>query len=415
MQVAFTDALTLYVFVFHSFLTASKDSDDGTTEEAKSRKKTNRQMLQLVRKFDNDTAEAARCLVEGFMRIPVDRRSDEMAEKVEKEINRYRKKVAHLLEKDKKRFFNTKGRAHQLDDSFAKVDSHPSLFGTQQEDEIDDDSLDSSDRDSDLEDTEAESNAEMEDDVDELSQRLSQLTQTKERKTRGKAKRYKKALNDPTLEDQTRRKRLRNIRTMLKDLADRNRLSLTVLIGMVLRNECYLKNRVLARVADCIIKSDPIDPFCSIQESIYIREECLLTKATYFRLRQRLLAHGIELPAEKRFRDGAAALRPPLEMYEHKPGKGAIGVKAKFKPALEHTFRDIMDVVERSRPDLQEALAKSGRTKEVTATVKYGLDGSGGHREIGKSKETNVISGKSANPCQKSHFSTLPKTKSASK
>ena len=355
-------------------------------------------MLQLVRKFDNDTAEAARCMVEGFMRIPVDRRSDEVVEKVEREIIRYRKKVGHLLKKDKKRLFLQKRHAHELDDSFSKIDSHPSLFGTQPEAEYSDDS---SSGDSDSEDTEAESVTDMGEDVDDLSQRLSQLSSTRassptqERKTRGEAKRYKKALNDPKLKDQTRRKRLRRIREMLRNLADKNRLSLTVLIGMVLRNECYINNRYLARVADCIINSDPIDPFCSIQESIYIREECLLTKQTYFRLRQRLLAHGIDLPAEKRFRDGAAALRPPLEMYELKPGGGPIGVKAKFKPALELTFRDIMDVVEKNRPDLQKAVAESERTKELTATVKYGLDGSGSHREIGKSKETNVISGKS--------------------
>ena len=73
---------------------------------------------------------------------------------------------------------------------------------------------------------------------------------------------------------------------------------------------------------------------------------------TYFRLRQRLKAHGIDLPAEKRYRDAARAMRPLVKHYQENPGEGPIGVKAHLKPSLEHTFKAIMEVVEKNKPDL---------------------------------------------------------------
>ena len=114
---------------------------------------------------------------------------------------------------------------------------------------------------------------------------------------------------------------------------------------------------------------------------------------TYFRLRQRLKAHGIDLPAEKRYRDAARSMRPLVKRYQENPGEDPIGVKADLKPSLEHTFKAIMENVENNKPDFQKNVFESGSTRNVTALVKFGLDGSGSHREIGKSKESNVISG----------------------
>ena len=234
-------------------------------------------------------------------------------------------------------------------------------------------------------------------DVDDLSQRLSQLSPTKPSKQLKRPKhrgpyRKKKALNDSKLDPDAKRKRLETINKKIQALADNNGVSIIILLGMVLKNECWTYNRKLALVAECIINSEPISPHISIQEAIYLREECLLTQRTYFRLRKRLLAHGIVLPAEKAYKDGAEAMRPYLVHYRRNPGEDAIGVKSKLKPSLEHTFKDIMDCVERDNPELQKRVHDCGGMKTVNATVKYGLDGSGRHREIGSSHETNVIS-----------------------
>ena len=114
---------------------------------------------------------------------------------------------------------------------------------------------------------------------------------------------------------------------------------------------------------------------------------------TYSRLRQRLKAHGIDLPAEKRYRDAARSMRPTLHNYQEITGEGPIGVIAHLEPSLEQTFKAILDVVEKNKPDFQKQVSDNGITKNITAKVKYGLDGSRSHREIGKSKETNIISG----------------------
>ena len=70
---------------------------------------------------------------------------------------------------------------------------------------------------------------------------------------------------------------------------------------------------------------------------------------TYFRLRQRLKAHGIDLPAEKRYRDAARSMRPLVKRYQENPGEDPIGVKADLKPSLEHTFKAIMENVENNK------------------------------------------------------------------
>ena len=134
-----------------------------------------------------------------------------------------------------------------------------------------------------------------------------------------------------------------------------------------------------------------------------------MTQITYFRLRRRLLAHGVILPAEKNYREGAARFRPKFEHFSLKEGEEPIGVKANFLGCLEHTFREIMEGVEKKNPQFQ---TEGGEPRKLYATVKYGehenqsrfqvispnvtsfagLDGSGSHREIGRSKVTNVIS-----------------------
>ena len=356
-------------------------------------------MLELIRRYHNNTKEAAISFVEEFMRIPVNRRSDVVAQKVEVVVEKYRKRAKHLLDKDRKRSFLSKKRAHQLDDSFGKIDSHPSLFGTQTSYE----SWRDSSEDSEAETEESDDNM---DDVDELSQRLSQMSPNKpkkKKKRRGPRGFYQvdKALNDPGLDDETRMKRLRRIRRTVAEIATKNGISLILLIGMVLKNETYIHDRQLARIADLIINGQPLKTDISAQEAIYLREECLLSQMTYFRLRQRLKAHGIDLPAEERYRDAARSMRPLLKQYQERPGEGPIGVKAHLKPSLEHTFKAIMEVVEKNKPDFQKEVSDSGSTRNVTAMVKFGLDGSGSHREIGKSKETNVISGERSIPLDK--------------
>ena len=94
---------------------------------------------------------------------------------------------------------------------------------------------------------------------------------------------------------------------------------------------------------------------------------------TYFRLRQRLLAHGIDLPAEKKYRDGAAAFRPRFEHYRLQPGEEPIGVKANFKACLELTFKEIMEGVEKKMPQFQGEVQEGGEPRKLYATVKYGL------------------------------------------
>ena len=94
---------------------------------------------------------------------------------------------------------------------------------------------------------------------------------------------------------------------------------------------------------------------------------------TYFRLRQRLLAHGIDLPAEKKYRDGAAAPRPRFEHYRLQPGEEPVGVKANFKACLELTFKEIMEGVEKKMPQFQGEVQEGGEPRKLYATVKYGL------------------------------------------
>ena len=376
-------------------------------EELRSRRKSNRQMIELLQKYHNDPREAATHLVEAFMRIPLDNRSDEVLVKIEKEIKKYRRKAQHLLTRHKKLFYERKNEASKLDDTFGKIDDHPSLFGTQEYDDWEEDS-EESDTDSveseDQEDAAGEvGDGDMEmGDVEDLSERLSQLssiresTQTKEKKPRGPRGFYKtdKALNDPRVKDKTRQKRLKRIKKAIKDIATKNGISLILLCAMVIKNDTYIHERQLARIAELIIDGGPLLSDISIQEAIYLREECLLTQTTYSRLRQRLKAHGIDLPAEKRYRDAARSMRPTLHNYQEIPDEGPIGVIAHLKPSLEQTFKAILEVVEKNKPDFKKQVSDSGIPKNITAKVKYGLDGSGSHREIGKSKETNVISGK---------------------
>ena len=216
-------------------------------------------MLELVRRYQNDIREATRNLVEEFMRIPINKCSDEMMEKFEAAVEIYRRKASHLLSKDKKRYF--RHRSHELEDSFAHMDSHPSMFGTQDEDD------------------------EM-GDIEDLSQRLSQLspikvsTQTERPKHRGDYMK-KDALNDPSLEESTRQKRLKRIRATLQIIANKNKLSLILLIGMVLKNETYIHDRQLARIADCILNSRPLKFDISNQEAIYIRDRYKNTSPFY--------------------------------------------------------------------------------------------------------------------------------------
>ena len=47
-------------------------------------------------------------------------------------------------------------------------------------------------------------------------------------------------------------------------------------------------------------------------------------------------------------------------------------MKAKLKASLEITLRDIMDVVEATMPDFKKDVTKSRRTKNLTASMKYG-------------------------------------------
>ena len=228
-------------------------------------------MLELIRKYENDNRRAARHLVEEFMKIPVDKRSDEMLEKIEQAVEKYRMKAHHLLEKDKKRTFLRKHRAHELDDSFGHADSYPSMFGTQPEETSESDSGSESGEDSEGQEGETGSDEAM-DDVDDLSQRLSQLSSTKpeRKKRRGKYKKKQK-LNDPKIDDDTRRKRMKRIKKKLQEFADEEKLSLIVIIALLLKNESYIHNRNIARVADCIIRDKPLDPYVSIQEAIYLR------------------------------------------------------------------------------------------------------------------------------------------------
>ena len=338
------------------------------------------------------------------MRIPVHKRSEEVMEKVEKEIEKYRLKAHRLMEKDKKRMFLRKSKAHELDDTFGQIESHPSLFGTQPGIESSKDSEESS-RTSGESGTESETSDEYEteesddemDDVESLSQGLSQISTTKagrkpERpKQRGDYKRGS-ALNSPKLKRRAKVKRMMKIKKKIQAIADHEGVSILVLLGMVMKNETYSYNRKLAKLADYIIQSKPLDPYLTIQEAIYLREECLLTKATYFRLRRRLLAHGIILPAEKDYREGSRAMRPHMEHYRHNPLEEAIGVKAKLKPSLELTFKEILETVEKNDPTFREAGDEGDTGRTFNATVKYGLDGSGSHRQIGSSQEMQVIS-----------------------
>ena len=107
-------------------------------------------------------------------------------------------------------------------------------------------------------------------------------------------------------------------------------------------------------------------------ESLISREECLLTKITYFRLGRRLLARGIVLPEEKKYREGAAKFRPKLEKFSLKEGEDPIGVKANFLDCLVHTFREIMEVVEKKNPQFQAEVNEGGEPRKLYATVKYG-------------------------------------------
>ena len=68
-------------------------------------------------------------------------------------------------------------------------------------------------------------------------------------------------------------------------------------------------------------------------------------------------------------------MRPPVEFYEIDPSEGPIGVKTKLKASLEHTFRDILEIVETNQPDFKKDVSDRKRTKNLTASVKYGLDG----------------------------------------
>ena len=235
--------------IFHLLQQNSGPGDENRDEKPK-RKKTKRQMLELVRRYHNDIREAATSLVDGFMKIPIDNRSDEMMEKFEAAIETYRKRTQLLLAKDKKRYF--RHRDNELDDTFANMDSHPSMFGTQEADE-------------DME------------DIDDLSQRFAVLSQTRASTQTDRPKHRgdymkKDALNNPNLEESTRQKRLKRIRETLQIIANKNKLSLILLIGMVLKNETYLHDRQLSRIADCILSSRPLKFDISIQEAIYIRD-----------------------------------------------------------------------------------------------------------------------------------------------
>ena len=147
-------------------------------------------------------------------------RSDEVASKVDAAVERYRKRARKLLQKDQDRLFQAKKRAHQLDESFGNIDSHPSIFGTQPFQESDDENSEDSSEDSD--DEAEESDNEM-DDVDDLSQRMSQMCPNCEAKKKSKGPRgfYQtdKALNDPQLQTEARKKRLRRIKKAIKVIA----------------------------------------------------------------------------------------------------------------------------------------------------------------------------------------------------
>ena len=253
-------------------------------EEVRARKVSNRQMLELIRRYENDNKRAARHLVNQFMQIPVGKRpSDKMLEKMEKVVDTYRRKASHLLSKDKARRFLRKKHAHELDESFGHEDSHPSMFGTQPEgehgdywesDEPSDSEMSSESGGGDGEEEGETGSDEAMDDVDDLSQGLSQLsTSQKRRKRRGKYKKRKdwRKLDDPKMNDQTRRDRMKAIKNKLQEFANQEELSLIVIIALFLKNEAYTFTRHIARVADAIIRDEPLDPYISIQEAIYLR------------------------------------------------------------------------------------------------------------------------------------------------
>ena len=129
-----------------------------------------------------------------------------MLERMEQVVILYSRKAQKLLKKDQDRQFRHPKQAQQLDESFGYVESHPSIFGTQPElpvvnyseesgSESESDASSESEESTGGQEEETGSDDEHMDDMDELSQRMSQSqlsTSQKRRKRRGKYKKGKK-------------------------------------------------------------------------------------------------------------------------------------------------------------------------------------------------------------------------------
>ena len=62
-----------------------------------------------------------------------------------------------------------------------------------------------------------------------------------------------KALNDPRIKDKARQMRLNRIKKAINDIAIKNGISLILLCAMVIKNDTYIHERQLARIAELII------------------------------------------------------------------------------------------------------------------------------------------------------------------
>lgn len=207
-----------------------------------------------------------------------------MLERMEQVVILYTRKAQKLLKKDQDRQFRHPKQAKKLDESFGHVESHPSIFGTQPElpvvnyseesdSESESDASSESEESSGGQEEETGSDDEHMDDMDELSERLtqSQLSSSQKRKRRRGKYKKKQKLNDPNMDAQTRRDRMKAIKEKLQEFADEEHLSLITIIALLLKNEAYIYNRHIARVADAILTERPLDPIVSIQEAIYLR------------------------------------------------------------------------------------------------------------------------------------------------
>ncbi len=158
------------------------------------------------------------------------------------------------------------------------------------------------------------------------------------------------------------------------------------LCGLLIHLECYVSQHNISKVGMTLFKEEKVQDEVTVNEAIWLKERLGLSKAQHQELRLCLLSRLI-LPSEYKIQEELRKLRPKLHHGAvDLDNPEAKGVKANLTDCLEFTLLDILTTVE------SKSLLPTINELDVLVSFKWGMDGSGGHLELGPSTASRIIS-----------------------